>query len=310
MITTQTKNIYKAFGLNIKSVIPLPELTVLDHQQSGFDLEVEIGDLVHQWEQTADLNRYIHVFGSMVLFHVPGTAIYGIENGKKIIVSPMEGSHPDHIRLYLLGTCMGVILMQRNILPLHGSAVVINGKAYAIVGDSGAGKSTLASAFLKKGFLLVSDDVIPVTLSNEGIPFVTPAYPQQKLWEESLHAFRMDSEGFKPIIDREKKFAVPVPSQFAAESKQLAGIFELVKTHHTEAEIVPITNLMRFHTLFNHTYRNFLLARMGLMKWHFKVTANIIHHTNLFQLQRPVGRFTADDLTSLVLNTIHGERKM
>ena len=57
---------------------------------------------------------------------------------------------------------MGAILMQRKILPLHGSAIAIDGKAYAIVGDSGAGKSTLASAFLKRGYQLLSDDVITV----------------------------------------------------------------------------------------------------------------------------------------------------
>ena len=73
-----------------------------------------------------------------------------IQEGKRIIVSPIEGSDEDEIRLYILGTCMGAILMQRKILPLHGSAVAIDGKAYAIVGDSGAGKSTLASAFLTK----------------------------------------------------------------------------------------------------------------------------------------------------------------
>ena len=38
---------------------------------------------------------------------------------------------------------MGALLMQRKILPLHGSAIAIDGKAYAFVGDSGAGKSTL-----------------------------------------------------------------------------------------------------------------------------------------------------------------------
>ena len=62
---------------------------------------------------------------------------------------------------------MGAILMQRRLLPLHGSAIAINGKAYAIVGDSGAGKSTLASAFLNKGYQLISDDVIAVSLSQE-----------------------------------------------------------------------------------------------------------------------------------------------
>ena len=60
----------------------------------------------------------------------------------------------------------GALLMQRKILPLHGSAVAIDGKAYAIVGDSGAGKSTLASAFLNKGYQLLSDDVIAVSLSQ------------------------------------------------------------------------------------------------------------------------------------------------
>ena len=44
----------------------------------------------------------------------------------------------------------------------------------------------LASAFLNRGYQLLSDDVIAVSLSQEeSIPFVTPSYPQQKLWQES-----------------------------------------------------------------------------------------------------------------------------
>ena len=39
----------------------------------------------------------------------------------------------DIIRLYILGTCMGAILMQRKILPLHGSAIAINGKAMRLL---------------------------------------------------------------------------------------------------------------------------------------------------------------------------------
>ena len=54
--------------------------------------------------------------------------------------------------------------MQRKVLPLHGSAIAINGKAYAIIGDSGAGKSTLALAFLNRGYRLLTDDVIAVSL--------------------------------------------------------------------------------------------------------------------------------------------------
>ena len=112
----------------------------------------------------------------------------------------MNGSNEDEIRLYILGTCMGAILLQRKILPLHGSAIAIDGKAYAIVGDSGAGKSTLASAFLKRGYQLLSDDVIPVTLNHANVPIVTPAYPQQKLWLESLNHFGMESTGLSTAL--------------------------------------------------------------------------------------------------------------
>ncbi|RST72535.1 aldolase [Siminovitchia acidinfaciens] len=306
MIPTLKTDHYKAFGLCIKSAIHLPELQEVPSlpDPKDIDIVVELEELSEQWHETLDTNRYFSVQENAVLFHVPETAIYRIEKGEKITVSPFPETHLDHTRLYLLGTCMGVILMQRKILPLHGSAVVIDGQAYAIIGDSGAGKSTLAYAFLKKGYQLISDDVIPVNLSKDGIPFVTPAYPQQKLWEESLQAFNMESDDLRPIIEREKKFAVPVDSQFAKQPIQLAGIYELIKTSDGPLTVTPITNLMRFQTLFNHTYRNFLLSRLGLMEWHFQITAKIIQSTGLYQLRRPVNRFTADDFTRLILNTI------
>ncbi len=160
-------------------------------------------------------NHYFVIKENDCLFKIPHTGLFLIKDGKEIFFTPLKGASDDHIRLYLLGTCMGAILLQRKILPLHGSAVVIDGKAYAIVGDSGAGKSTLASAFLKRGYSLLSDDVIPVSMSEENGPMVTPAYPQQKLWLESLNQFGMESSDYRPLFERETKFAIPVQSQFA-----------------------------------------------------------------------------------------------
>ena len=111
------------------------------------------------------------------------TAIYCIEDGYKITVAPLAGADEEKVRVYLLGTCMGALLMLRNTLPLHGSAVVIDGRAYAFLGDSGVGKSTLAAALVHQGYPLVSDDVIATTArESDAAPLVMPAYPQQKLW--------------------------------------------------------------------------------------------------------------------------------
>ena len=285
----------------------MPELPKILGKEEKIDIIIELADLKDLWNELAGPNPYFIVKENLVMFKIPNSGTYCIENGNKIIVSPINGSKEDHIRLYILGSCMGALLMQRKILPLHGSAIAINGKAYAIVGDSGAGKSTLASALLNKGYQLLSDDVIPVSLSSQNIPMVTPAYPQQKLWEESLNAFGMKSNNYRPIFDRETKFAIPVISQFSSQSLPLAGVFELVKTEADEIGIEPILNLQRLHTLYYHTYRNFFIDRLGLREWHFHMIASCVNKIQMYQLQRPINQFTANDLTTLILNTIHKE---
>ncbi|KIL49375.1 aldolase [Jeotgalibacillus soli] len=303
-----SKTIYKVFGLTVASDILMPELIQVYLESGNSDIAVEKEDLSRQWAEHAEANKYFYVEENLTMFQIPKVATFLIQNGNEILVSPMENTQEDQLRLYILGTCMGAILMQRKILPLHGSAIAIDGQAYAIVGASGAGKSTLASALLSKGYQLLSDDVIPVTLSEANIPIITPAYPQQKLWLESLNEFGMESDLYRPIIDRETKFAIPVEAHFVDEPMPLAGVFELIKTEADEVEIHSIQNMERFYTLFTHTYRNFFIAPSGLMEWHFSTSAKIINKIAMYQLRRPISRFTADDLSAVMLSSIEKRR--
>jgi hypothetical protein len=306
MLNTQEKVVYKVFGLNVTSEISLPELPLLVDKKSFIDVDVDIkcADLTIKWVESGASDEEFFIKDYCVMFKIATLAIFSIQNGNEIIVSPLESFSEDAARLYILGTCMGTILFQRKILPLHGSAIVIDGKAYGFVGDSGAGKSTLSSAFINKGYPILTDDVIAVTLSKSNSPIVTPSYPQQKLWQESLDAFGMDYSRYSPLLERETKYAVPVPSKFTPESYPLAGIFELVKTENEEIGISPIKGFDRMHTMLHHTYRSFIVPKSGLIKWHFNILTQIINNINFYQLCRPVSRFTADELTSLVLNKI------
>jgi len=309
MFKVENKVVYKAFGLTMISEVPLSELSHVDDEVDSIDIEVELADLSELWSKLSERENQIVIFKeNTVMFRVPNVAIFSIQEGRLITVSPLEEYEDDVGRLYILGSCMGIILMQRKILPLHGSAVAINGKAYAIIGDSGAGKSTLATALLNRGFQLLTDDVIAVSLcGKDSIPYVTPAYPQQKLWQESLTEFGMSNDSYRPVYQRETKFAIPVSSQFSSELLPLAGVFELVKVENDDVNILPIENLTRLQTLFNHTYRSFLIPSLGLTDWHFVTSTKIISHINMFQLQRPISRFTAHQLVSVILNTIHKE---
>ncbi|RLQ96291.1 phosphoenolpyruvate carboxykinase (ATP) [Falsibacillus albus] len=302
----EKKYSYEAFGLKIMSDIKLPELNSLPGQDIT-EVKIERRNLKDYWQEDWNTLNRIMATENHVIFRIPELAVFRITNGNHIMFLPFEGADVNKIRLYLLGTCMGSILMQRKLLPLHGSAVDIKGKAYAFVGIPGAGKSTLATAFLQKGYKLLTDDVIALALSDEGPPNVIPAYPQQKLWDASLAAFEMNQNHYSPLFEREKKFAVPVKGQFSSESIPLAGIFELRKTDTNALTLQSIQGLEGLHMLFIHTYRNSLIQHLGLRSWHFKGTSNLSYHVPLYRIERPSNIFTANDIFLTILKTIEKE---
>ncbi len=296
------KACYTAFGLNVLSEVPLPELCL--SERDNVEVIIKLGELHDKWSNFGKEKARFLIRENFVLFNMDDTAIFSISEGKEIVISPIEGASLDKIRLFLLGTCFGILLMQRGVLPLHGSAISINGKAYAFVGDSGAGKSTLAAAFIKRGYKLVSDDVIAINFSDDEKPIVTPSYPQQKLWQESLNHFDMECTKYRPIFERETKFSVPVTSNYFNEPLPLGGVFELVKKENNDISINPINKLESLQTLYNHTYRQFLISSLGLLQWHFDLSAKVISKIDMYQLCRPLSYFSANELTSQVLSTL------
>ncbi|WP_054939085.1 hypothetical protein [Paenibacillus ihuae] len=298
------KTIYTAFGLNISSEYLFPELTQTYCEDREIDVTIETGDLTEYWDSLGPQQDYYTVDNGNIAFNMPGAAIFLVKQGNNIIISPFEGSDERMIRVYLLGSCMGALLLQRKILPLHGSAVVIDGKAFAFIGHSGAGKSTLAAAMRGIGLPLLTDDVIPVTLNEQNIPIIIPAYPQQKLWKKSIDALGLNALSYSPLYQEVDKYAIPVTGQFSQEAVPLAGIFEITVSRNDMTEIRPVLGLHRFPVLFNHTYRNFLVPLLNLEDWHFKMSALIISKASFMTITRSNAAFTADHLTAQILNLI------
>ncbi|MDG0794240.1 aldolase [Cohnella ginsengisoli] len=262
MRNTITPTMYQAFGLHISSEINLPEL-VTTARIGGADVEIRLGDLSKDW-RAADVEDDFYAFEEdRFLFYVPEVAVYAIRGGRQIIVSPLAGAEDERLRLYLLGTCMGAILMQRRTLPLHGSAVVVDGRAYAFIGESGAGKSTLAAAFRSRGYRLLTDDVIAVASggADGGTPVVMPAYPQQKLWQESIEQLGLQSDRYRHLYL--SKYAIPVTSGFSVDAVPLAGVFELSRTDEDEVALTRCQALAKLALLRIHTYRPFFGFAIG-----------------------------------------------
>ncbi|WP_166238586.1 aldolase [Paenibacillus turpanensis] len=305
MSTIVDYRMYTAFGMKVQSEFELPEFVESEEDCLSVDLIIQYADLFEQWNELQVIDSYYAVREDTLWFHIPQTAIYRVVKGSLIEVCPIQGGDEAEVRLYLLGTCMGALLLQRKTLPLHGSAVVIEGKAYAFVGHSGAGKSTLAAAFASSGYSLISDDIIAVTnQENNTPPYVMPSYPQQKLWQQSIDHLGMQSAEYRPLAYERTKFAVPVRAAFSTEPIQLGGIFELVVPGGEAVHIRSLSKLESLPLLLRHTFRAFLIPELKTEQWHFEATAAVAGTVPVYQLQRPADGFSVREMVNEIVDCI------
>jgi hypothetical protein len=88
---------------------------------------------------------------------------------------------------YLTSYVLAFALRLRGSVPLHASAVAIDGRARLFVGDSWAGKSSTAAAFSILGYPVLSDDIVRVDVVEGGLA-ACPSHPRLNVWHDSATA--------------------------------------------------------------------------------------------------------------------------
>jgi hypothetical protein len=129
---------------------------------------------------------------------------------------------------YLLGPILGFVLRLRGVTSLHASAVEIDGRAVAFVGPPYAGKSTTAAAFARLGHRILSDDVVALD-ERGGSVGVHPAYPQLRLWPDSVALLYGSADALPRITPNwEKRVLAPRgDAGLEQEPRALAAIYLL-----------------------------------------------------------------------------------
>jgi hypothetical protein len=88
------------------------------------------------------------------------------------------------VRAIILGPAIAIALEAAGFLCLHGSAVVIDGRAVAFIGPKHHGKSTLAAALVAAGARLIGDDLLAVAPGPPAV--MRPGVPSLRLWKDSV----------------------------------------------------------------------------------------------------------------------------
>ncbi len=288
---------YLTFGLEIESEIELPELLPSNRLKSP-DLIISIGQTPVSLSNATLKGVTYEVAVNEFLLDLKDIAKFYVKDGNQIIIEPEKIRNDSNIRLFLLGSCLGAILHQRKILPLHASAIVHDGKAVLFTGISGAGKSTTANAFRLKGFKMLTDDVCPIQFINNK-PHAIPGYPQSKLWEEALEKMNIDYENLPYTRQGILKRRVTIQDDFIQEPTEIKAIYILQPHNKAEVNLLKVEDSNKFLLIKNMTYRKYLIRDLGFQTKHFQQSMKLGSQIPIKRIVRPKS-FSLD----AVVNTI------
>ena len=250
---------YSLYGLTIETDIDFPHLNALD---DSYDTDV----LIRQGECLNEVTEYLKKSGAYEKKYEIGLqyscfmnkgGYYVIKDGKEIIFETKEGYTPMSVSAWLLGYCTAMLLLQRDTLAIHCSAVCVNGDgssrdAFLISGRSGAGKSSLTRKLLERGYKLMADDVAAVQCEDEVM--VYPAFPYQKLVRNEVEKRNLNKNDLIYVDEDKDKFLVPVGDEFSGVPAGIKAMIVIAVGDVPEVQIIKLSGFDQLMAVRNNLF--------------------------------------------------------
>jgi hypothetical protein len=278
---------YTGYGLRIRSAVKLSALVAASVTADEADVTIRTGEVPLCFPRHSSAVGWLQGDADeIILCH--GGLVVSVSRGKEIVVDAPGEEGSWMLRLLLLGPVMAVLVHQRGMLPLHASAVAIDGRVCAFLGESGAGKSTLAAALSQRGHPIVTDDVLSVGFDEAGGPAAYPAFPKLRIASPAAAALGIRPDAL-PVVHDDIDQRVLYP---AADRPMLRGWLPL---HSMFVLAVGDTHCVdrihggeAFGELEQHVYVNrALLETAGTVREHFLRCARLTRTSGIYRLQRP-----------------------
>lgn len=147
------------------------------------------------------------------------------QDGASVYAHPLAGAGDEAFHTYLLNQVLSFALLCRGVEPLHSTAVVVDGRAVAFLGDCGYGKSSLGAAFVRAGHRLLTDDLLVLDEGPRGW-FGHPGPGRMKLFPEMADHFFGPGAPRVPMNGGTPKAVLRIPE--ASMQRTPAGVAGLV----------------------------------------------------------------------------------
>lgn len=286
--------LHSAYGLSIESNLAIPGLAPAAGNRSpdvrvwlGIappnDLEAERGIPRFQSPASQDGSApTLMVWAGkehFVFRYGDGTSFWLSRDGAQIWAQWQPSFTLEDVATYLVGPLLGFTLRVRGILCLHASAVVIEGKAVALMGLAGVGKSTTAAACSARGMPVLSDDIVAVTPAGAGLQ-AWPGYPRLNLWPDVAQPLFGSFPELPRITPNWDKLFLDLTDgarAFHPKPLPLGAVYCLQRTLEpgTAPRVEPLPGRVALMEVVANTFANYLLDS-GMRAQEFAVAGRLV----------------------------------
>ena len=272
------KNIYGLKLIECESVLP-----VSNTKQN------EISVLIKK-NTNSEENIYkykCNILENAVKLELPKLGKFWIENGNRIVINHNSDIEPKETLPFLYSYCIGVLLYQREMIPLHGSAILTEKGAILFIGPSRAGKSLTAAALSKRGFQVISDDICAIKVVDNK-PVLVPSNTPLMLWKKSLKTLDISIKGLQKVRGELEKYYIPVNQKNIIKYYSISKIY-ILQSHNKETIELsdPLKGKEKYYDVKNNTYQKKFISELNMDKKHFTVLISLLSNTEVKAVKRP-----------------------
>lgn len=298
------KHIYSAYGLSISSEMKIPELKKQKEEKKE-QVKIEYGE-VNKSKNKNKKHPSLERTEDGFLCYMKDFGGIKVKNKKKIVVSPESGSEENGFRFLVSGIALGLLLHLRGFITLHASAVAIQGRAIAFIGQTGMGKSTTAAALHARGHPIITDDLLVLNTMEDSVR-AYPGFPHLKLTPESIaksvnedpdHVPKIDPDGPKRSFAAEKNFLrdpLPLQSIYALDYQE-----EKLNTASSSPYSEAIGGKEAIIELVRNSYVARLFPKEAVSERHLRCSSELAQTVPVYRLYREKSLSTLSTLAAFI----------
>lgn len=292
---------YYMMGMNILSEIKLPGIVSVSENH---DVKFIIKKIDIDTNNVKEYKTYYTLNDFEFVCDIRHVAKFKITGGSLIQIDPYEQVDMELVTLYLLGTCMGVLLVQKEMIALHGSTIVINKQAVIITGRCGAGKSTLSTALRLKGHKILADDISPIIMLDNGKIMSAPAFPRQRICHDTAVKLGIDTEKLEKACTDDLKYNIDISAEFLNSPIELFGIIQVMPGDMEDAVLTELTAYEKINLIKSNIFCKEFYSQADFKPSYFKKIIELAKNIHTYRLMRPEGKFTVERQIELVIDEI------